>query len=222
MLKVILHILLLAVLIVFHQSIEVMGFKAGLPYTLATIIPYMLSFFAVCLIMYQVHTQFLAGRSLGLKRVVSILVLFGGCGIAFWAHPIYEGDFSHKYRNIMLSQRASDFFQPGLTMVVLPGCPYCHERLEELNLVSKTYPSLPIEIQVIHHDTISLDEYRTKSSKNITVSFFPDDHVMSSILHEGYPNFYYKATSDDSKIMNWSNDGFGKAAWDFIFEEYGI
>jgi hypothetical protein len=179
----------------------------------------MIEFFAVCLIIYQVYSQYLMSTSLSIRRLVSTLILFGGSGIAFAVNPIYEGDFSHQYRQIALAGENEDTFQHGLTMIAMPGCKFCFEKLEEMKRVKAIYPSLPMYVLVINDDELALAEYKERAEGLIQVDLFPRSTLLKSIIQDGYPNLIYKSKDTSSLLINWNNSGFGSASWDFILEE---
>jgi len=222
MIRIVLSALTLSALIFFHNSIISFGLTSGLSFTFSKILPYMLEFFAVCLIIFNVYRQYLTGTSLIVRRMVSILILFGGSGIAFAVNPIYEGDFSHQYREISLAGENADTFQHGLTMIALPGCPHCFAKLEEMKRVSKIYPSLPMYVLVINDDELAIEKYRKASEGLIQVDLFPKSTLLRKIIQGGYPNLMYKSNGSSSQLINWSNSGFGSASWDYILEKENL
>lgn len=222
MIRIALSVLTLAALIFFHNSIISFGLNIRLSFTFSKILPYMFEFFAVCLIIYNVYRQYLVGTSLTIRRMVSMLVLFGGSGIAFAINPIYEGDFSHQYREISLAGENANTFQHGLTMIALPGCPFCFEKLEEMKRVKAIYPTLPMYILVINDDELALESYREASKGMIEVDLFPKSTLLRTIIADGYPNLIYKSRGDGSQLINWNNSGFGSASWDYILEAEGL
>lgn len=222
MIRIVLSVITLALLIFFHNSIIAFGLNVRLSFTFSKILPYMLEFFAVCLIIFNVYRQYLANASLTMRRLVSIVILFGGSGIAFAVNPIYEGDFSHQYREITLAGENADTFQHGLTMIALPGCPFCFEKLEEMKMVNEIYPELPMFVLVINDDSLAMESYREASNSNIQVSLFPESTLLKSIIMGGYPNLIYKDSDGSSKLINWNNSGFGSASWDYIMESEGL
>ncbi len=222
MIRIALSVLTLAVLIIFHNSIISFGLSVRLSFTFSKILPYMLEFFAVTLIIFNVYRQYLMGTSLTIRRLVSILILFGGSGIAFAVNPIYEGDFSHQYREIALAGENAGTFKHGLTMIALPGCPFCYEKLEEMKRVSTIYPELPMFVLVINDDSLALESYREASDGMMQVDHFPKSTLLKSIIKDGYPNLIYKSKNESSTLINWSNSGFGSASWDYILEKEGL
>ena len=222
MIRIVLSVITLAALIFFHNSIISFGLNIRLSFTFSKILPYMLEFFTVCLIIFNVYRQYLMGTSLTIRRMVSILILFGGSGIAFSVNPIYEGDFSHQYREISLAGENADTFQHGLTMIALPGCPFCFQKLEEMKRVKSIYPKLSMLVLVINNDEIALEKYREASEGMIDVNLFPKSALLASIIQGGYPNLMYKSAGASSKLVNWNNSGFGSASWDYILEKEGL
>lgn len=222
MIRILLSIVTLAALIFLHDSIIALGLKIGLSFTFSKILPYMLQFFAVCMIIFNVYRQYLEGASLSLRRLVSILILFGGSGIAFAFHPIYEGDFSHQYREIRLSGQNADIFQDGLTMIALPGCGFCYEKLEEMKQVKQIYPKLQMHILVINQDELAVEEYRERSEGLLDVALFPKGTLLRNIITDGYPNLIYKSSGANNVLINWTNSGFGSASWDYVLEGEGL
>lgn len=222
MIRIALSVITLAVLIFFHNSIISAGINSGLSFTFSKILPYMLEFFAICLIIFNVYRQYLMGTTLTMRRLVSIFILFGGSGIAFAVNPIYEGDFSHEYRHITLAGENADTFQHGLTMIALPGCPFCYEKLEEMKRVSKIYPALPMYVLVVNNDELAVESYREASEGLIQVDLFPNSTMLRNIIGDGYPSMMYKSSNSSSQLINWNNSGFGSASWDFILEEEGL
>lgn len=218
--KLIIFALALALAIYFHDSILMLGLKVRLSFTLSKILPYAIEFFFVCLIVFNLYMRILSERALWMRRSVSLVVLIAGCGIAFAAHPIYEGDFNNTYQVVTLSGESGDVFQDGLTMVVLPNCPYCHARLEEMKFVSEIYPELPMYVFVVNNDTLALEDYRKNSNEKIQVEFFPSHLLMNRALNTGqYPTLFYKSSSSENELLRWFNDNFGYSAWDYVLDK---
>src|SRR5690554_7261362 len=98
-----------------------------------------------------------------MRRLVSTLILFGASGIAFAVNPIYEGDFNHEYREILLAGENADKFQHGVTMIALPGCPHCYDMLEEMKQVKAIYPALPMYVLMVNNAELAREEYEERS-----------------------------------------------------------
>lgn len=220
MLKLILYIIGFGLAVFAHDTLITAGLNLRLPFTFAKITPYVIEFLFVCLIIYEVYITFLKDKVHWIRRIVSMVILFGLCGIAFALHPIYDGDFNNKYNVIYLSGESTTAFNPGLTMVALPGCPYCHQRLEEMNFVSKIYPDLPINVYVVGKDSTVLEAYRKTAIETIHVEMFPPHLLMNKALNPGvYPTMFHQSQGNTSELKRWTNDGFGTGAWDFVIKE---
>ena len=74
-------------------------------------------------------------------------------------------------------------------MLVLPGCPFCYDRLEEMKVMKNIYPDLPIHVLVINEDTLARDSYQKSAGENIEVGFFPND-LIPILQIQGYPSMY--------------------------------
>lgn len=217
--NILLSILGLSLGILLHQQIFELGIKMRLSFTLSLIIPYAIQFFFIASITFQLYNKLLAEKPMLVRRLIGLTALLGGCGIAFAFNPIYDGDFNHTYREVVLKGNNEDTFQPGLTMLVLPGCPFCYDRLEEMKVMKNIYPDLPIYVLVINEDTLARDSYQKSAGENIEVGFFPND-LIPILQIQGYPSIYFTSKDKTQPIINWSNQGFGSAAWDYTLKQY--
>jgi len=219
--NLLLSIVGLVVSILLHKTILALGIQVKLSFTISMIIPYVIEFFFIASITFQLYNKLLSEKNMLIRRLVGLTVLLGGCGIAFAAHPIYDGDFNHTYREITLKGNSESTFKPGLTMVVLPGCPFCYERLEEMKMIQNIHPDLPIYVLVIQQDTISRNDYQEVAGEGIEVDFFPNA-LIPTLQIQGYPSMYYMQKNGEQPIINWSNQGFGSAAWDYVLKQNKI
>ena len=153
-----------------------------------------------------------------MRRLIGLGVLIIGGSIAFAIHPIYEGDFKHEYRPILFRGNSAENIHDGLTMIALPGCPYCYEKITLLNRIIELHPTKPIHIQVVNQDSLALEEYRERTDERIDVSLAQNEATLKSLTGERYPSFIY-INPNTKDGMIWNNNGFGVAAIDFILEE---
>jgi thiol-disulfide isomerase/thioredoxin len=153
-----------------------------------------------------------------IRRLLGMAVLIVGGGIAFAIHPIYEGDFKLEYKPVFFTGSSSHQLEDGLTMIVLPGCPYCYERLTDLNRLAELYPSQEIYISVVNNDSLALEEYQESANDLINVSLAKDQNALKSLIGERYPSFIYLKPGTKEGML-WNNNGFGVAAVDFILEQ---
>ena len=218
--RILISILALVAVIYYHNEIVAIGIKLRLSFTLSMILPYIIEFFFICSLLFQMYFRTLSQSSMWIRRIVALVILIGGCGIAFAIHPIYDGDFGSTYNEITLKGNHEDVFKEGLTMIVKPGCPYCHQRFGQLEFMSDIYPQLPINILVINQDTTEVEEYRKMAEdyKNIQVDFFPNV-LLETLQINAFPTLIYTKDSDSpKKLMKWTNDGFGAGAWDYVLD----
>lgn len=218
--RLVISTLALVIVIYYHKDIVAIGLKLRLPFTFSMILPYVIEFFFVCSLVFQMYFRILANRSIWLRRIVGLVILFGGSGIAFAFHPIYDGDFNNTYNKITLSGNNETVFKKGLSLVVLPHCPYCHQRYSEIKFMSDIYPKLPVNVLVAKEDTTEVEQYRKlgEEYKNIQVDFFPES-LLETLQISDYPTLIYTVDMDSPKTLKkWSNDGFGSAAWDYVLD----
>lgn len=217
MIRLLLSILGLIISIAFHKIILTFGVLSGLSFTISMIIPYIIEFFFVASITFQLYSRLLAEKPMLMRRLIGLAALLGGCGIAFAFNPIYDGDFNHEYREITLKGNNESTFKPGLTLVAMPGCPYCYDRLEEMKHIQSIHPNIAMHVLVINEDTLAVEDYQAAAGENIDVGFFPNS-LIPIIQIQGYPSLYYTSQSGEQPIINWSNNGFGSAAWDYVIK----
>lgn len=222
--RIVISTLALVVVIYYHKDIVAIGLKFRLPFTFSMILPYVIEFFFVCSLMFQIYFRVLANQSMWVRRIVALVILLGGSGIAFAFHPIYDGDFNNTYNEVTLKGSSEAVFENGLSLIVLPGCPFCHQRFGEIRFMSDIYPELPVEVMVAHKDTSELEEYKRLSEnyKNIQVKFFPDPLLKTMQIH-GFPTIVYSKDESSPKVLKkWTNDGFGSGAWDEVLNAEGL
>ena len=133
-------------------------------------------------------------------------------GIYFSIYPIYNGDFmNHHFTPEQLCAFPN---KTTLTVVVLPGCPYCHESINFMNHLIEREPKLNISYLVVAETNSPLIPFRQKLSKRISVikSTNPKDWIMMS--RGGFPCMIL---SENHKIIHaWENDDFGVRAVDEV------
>lgn len=216
--KLIFSVIGLAVAILLHKSIFTAAINMRLSFTWSMIIPYIFEFFFIVSVTFQLYTRLLAEKPILIRRLFGLGALLGGCAIAFAFNPIYDGDFNHEYREVILKGNNESVFQKGITMVTMPGCMYCYMRTEELSRMKKIYPELPIRILVINEDTLSVQDYQKEAGEGIEVDFFPNT-LIQTLKITGFPAIYYKSADENKPMINWDNRGFGSAAWDYVLKE---
>lgn len=207
-----------ALSIVFHGMIETASQNVGLSFTLSKMMPYVFQAVFLIILFIEAYRHLLNRFSHALRRIFGILILAAGGGIAFAIHPIYEGDFQHEYKPVYFSGNSIANLNEGLTMVALPGCSYCYQRVEELNRFIELYPTEEVYIQVVNQDSLALEEYQERAAATIKVSLAQSETTLKSLIGERYPSFIF-IKSDSGEGMIWNNNGFGVAAMDFVLEQ---
>ena len=218
MTRILTIVLIFALSILFHGSVEVVAQNIGLSFTLSKMMPYVFQAVFLLILFIECYRNLFMRFSNILRRLLGMAVLIVGGGIAFAVHPIYEGDFQHKYKPVFFTGNSSSKLEDGLTMIALPGCPYCYERLEDLNRFVELYPTQDVYIQVVNNDSLALEEYQERADDAITVTLSPDQNALKSLIGERYPSFIYIKPGKNEGML-WNNNGFGVAAMDFVLEQ---
>ena len=218
MTRVITLVLLFTLAIVFHGQIETASQNVGLSFTLSKMMPYVLQAVFLIILLIESYRHLLDRFSNTLRRVIGLLILAVGGGIAFAVHPISQGDFQHEYKPVYFKGNSLNDLNDGLTMIALPGCPYCYERVEDLNRFVELYPNQEVFIQVVNQDSLALEEYQERTSDAIHVSLVKNEPSVKLLIGERYPSFIF-ISSGNHQGMIWNNNGFGVAALDFILEQ---
>ncbi len=204
--------------ILFHESIETVAQNIGLSFTLSKMMPYVFQAVFLLILFIECYRNIFERFSTIIRRLLGMLVLIIGGGIAFAIHPIYEGDFKHEYKPVFFSGNSSHSLNEGLTMVVLPGCPYCYQRIADLNRLVELYPSQEVYIKVVNNDSLALEEYQERANGLINVSLAENQNALKSLIGERYPSFIY-IKEGTKEGMIWNNNGFGVAAMDFVLDK---
>lgn len=218
MTRIIIITIIFALTILFHGTIETSAQEVGLSFTLSKMMPYVFQAVFLLILFIECYRNLFIRFSTILRRLLGMLVLIVGGGIAFAVHPIYEGDFKHEYKPVFFTSSSSHQLEYGLTMIVLPGCPYCYERIEDLNRFIELHPTEQVYVKVVNNDSLALEEYQERANDLITVSLAEDQNALKSLIGERYPSFIY-LKEGTKEAMLWNNNGFGVAAMDFVLDQ---
>lgn len=209
--QLIISLLLSALTIVFHSSIEAFTLNSGLSWTMAKMLPYLLSLFSGALGFHALY-QLLKTKN----RIVGIIagVLF--MNLIFWTdfkfHPIYQGDFSNGSE--LFSSEAAILKPTSLNIFAIPGCPFCHGSIESLKAIKKRQPQLEINFVVCSLDSSSISQYEKPVDGHFKLSLLKDSTTFSQLNIYSFPTFIF--TDKTGKKYRWSNDTFGAPAKDFV------
>lgn len=130
--------------------------------------------------------------------------------VYFSIYPIYQGDFSNKH----FQPEQLEPFPRKLTLsvVVLPGCPYCHETISFMNDLISREPKLHIRYVVVSESMAPLSLFSSKLDKRISVIRVKNLKNWIIMSKGGFPCMMM---SEHGKLIYaWENDFFGVRAID--------
>ncbi len=210
--KLIPSLLLFIAFIAFHNSFENNLFELGLSWTMSGIAPYFLQFISAVLFGIQFNL-FGPLESIKRRRIISVSSVIVLCGIAFAVHPIYEGDFDNTFDEIHLASKTGEVPE-GLTMIALPGCPFCKSRVKTLNQLYARNPRKEIQVILASSDADMLSYYKKNLSAGIQALNAKNPQFYAELAQGRFPCFIYNDGTGD--IRRWAQNGFGSSALDWI------
>lgn len=205
-------LIILGAFVFYHVQIEELSVNLGLSWTFSKMIPYLLEFILVVLLGTILAQFFNGSRVLQKFIMVASVVIFSG--IAFAIHPIYEGDFANHPEELVAT---SDDIKTGLTMVALPGCPFCLERISTLNALHEQLGDLPITVVMLEGDTIAIGEYIQRLNPGIGISPALNSKLLGELTEGSYPSFFFQ--NRGAFVYRWNQVGFGTGALDWLAEQ---
>ena len=181
--------------------------ELGFSWTLAKLTPYALMVLLGFILIYTFHSR--------IQHKVKKWILISILGVLpfvvyFSIYPIYQGDFSNKH----FTPKQLERFPQKLTLsiVVLPGCPYCHETISFMNALISREPKLHIRYVVVSESMAPLSLFSSKLDKRISVIRAKNQKNWIIMAQGGFPCMMI---SEHSKIIYaWENDFFGVRAID--------
>jgi glutaredoxin len=134
-------------------------------------------------------------------------------------NPIYQGDFTDNYRTEKITSRLYELEDERLTILVLPGCPYCEEAIEQMNsLRARIGSEQEMDIIVCTADKNDLKFYKKKSKGQMNVKISKNTRALSELAEREFPSFVFRKKGKRSRV--WSNFQFGAFAKDWVEEHY--
>ena len=206
-------IVLLIAFVLMHDSLTKNSFKLGFSWTLASMIPYVVQFIAAFLVAIQLQTLVNVKKYV-YKRLVFTISLVALCGLAFGINPIYEGDFSNNQQQVTMKSNEGDVFDKGLTMVALPGCPFCFARIPLLNKLKSRNPSLKITVLIVSDSQETYDIYDSELVSTIEIAYSPHGQLIAQTTQGRFPAFFFMDRKGG--LVYWNQEGFGTLALDWI------
>lgn len=207
----IVSLLLSALTVVFHTSIEAFVLNSGFSWTVAKILPY-----SLCLAFGAIGFYSLYKLLKAKNKVIGIIAGIVLMNLIFWTdfnfHPIYQGDFSNGSEQFTSDVKV---LRPGsLSVFAIPGCPFCHGSIESLKTIKKRKPELEINFMVCSLDSTSVTQYEKPVDGNFGLILLNDSTTFSQLNIHSFPTFIF--TDKQGKKYRWSNDTFGAPAKDFV------
>lgn len=192
-----------------HDAISRELFQNGSTWTRSQLVPYLLCWVsALNVIVFGISAfkKKVVGALVG-ATLASVII-----GIDFRQHVIYQGDFSNN--SVEIQSDYHQFKKGTLSVITIPGCPFCHASIEMLKILKERQPQLDIHFLVCSSDSLALEEYVEPIQGKFDLELFEDLKEIPKIGINGFPSFVY--TDTNGKKLLWSNDGFGARARDFV------
>lgn len=187
----------------------------GLGWIVSKIIPFVLML-ALGIGLYFFTLRIFKKRWIRISLLV-LIVLPALIHLVF--NPIYQGDFADDYRAQKITSRLNELQDGRLTILVLPGCPYCEEAIEEMiALKSRIGSEQEMDIIVCTAFKDDLKFYEDESEGNMNVKISKNTIALSELAEREFPVFVFKTEGKNSRI--WSNFQFGAFAKDWVEEQY--
>lgn len=184
-------------------------FELGLSWTLSKLLPYILMVLIGGLIFYwavkrssKTWVKVFAGVFIPIPFVIYFAIV-----------PIYIGDFSNDSKSIVLSDQNSTLQKGHLSVLTIPGCPYCAEALQTMKKLKDRNENLLIDYVVCYGDSSDINWYADQAEGAVNVILTDQNEEMSKLAEGRYPTFVWV---QKDAILTWSNDAFGVRALDQI------
>lgn len=145
-----------------------------------------------------------------LRMLVVLSILISPILIYIYRYPFYTGDFfatgSKPHTTLAFPK------EKMLSIVVLPDCPFCHETIKLVELLSKRNPTLTIRYLVIGEETDSA--FNRIQSRRVIVAENSEIEKIIYLTKGVFPTFVL--SENNNVVKRWTNDEFGVVACDEI------
>ncbi len=188
----------------------------GMSWTLSKLLPY-LTLLLLGFLMARWFKRWIIFKLPYVRRIVFFGVLLLPLIAGFIVNPIYEGDFSQNGMEITDGTKLSDFRNSHLTVIAIPGCPYCMESIEKLKVLKERNPKMKLKF-VVCTKTESIAEYKDQAGVAAKVMKANNPETLSAIAGGTFPTFVL--VKDGKPVYKWSNDQFGVRALDRLENEF--
>jgi hypothetical protein len=178
-------------------------------WTLLKTLPYLI-LIALGVVLY-ILIRGLLKRNRKAFRILAVLVIPLPFFLYFIVNPIYEGDFSNNFR----SEKGvfSELKSGRLTVLTIPGCPYCYESIEDLKRIKERTGVDTIDFFVVTTHSENLDWYREEAKGQLNIQMLSPESELVALAMGTFPTFLF-AEADNVSV--WDNSGFGVRAKDWI------
>lgn len=187
----------------------------GMGWVISKIIPFVL------MLLLGIGLYFIVLKILKNKwmRVSSLVLIVLPILTYLFFNPIYQGDFTDNYRTEKITNRLYELEDERLTILVLPGCPYCEEAIEQMSsLRSRIGSEQEMDIIVCTAYKNDLKFYEEKSKGKMNVKISKNTRALSELAEREFPAFVFRKKGKRSRV--WSNFQFGAFAKDWVEEQY--
>lgn len=181
----------------------------GISWTLSKVLPFVL-FLVIGFLLFI----YIKRRSFKFAKFIAIILIPVPVLIYFVLNPIYEGDFSNNSTKV--SNKEITELNEGLTVLAIPGCPFCYESIEVLSEIKSRTETNDIRFMVISSDSTSTDWYNEKSNGRIPVGLINIESDVKTLTNGHFPTYVYY--DGEGKFTVWSNANFGVLAKDEVEE----
>jgi glutaredoxin len=187
----------------------------GLGWVISKIIPFVL------MLILGIGIYFIVLKMLKKKwmRVSSLVLIVIPILTYLVFNPIYQGDFTDNYRTEKITSRLYELEDERLTILVLPGCPYCEEAIEHMNSLKERIGSeqeMDIIVCTAYKNDLKFYEEISKGEMNVKIS--KNTRALSELTDREFPAFVFKKKGKYSRV--WSNFQFGAFAKDWVEKQY--
>lgn len=195
------------------SSIEHYFLDSGFSWTISKALPYILAILLGFIFLYLFRKRF--KKNALLKWSLRLVFLTLPFGIYFYYSPIYQGDFSNAGVEIERDSTYAELTGEKLVVIAIPGCPFCMEAMDRMELLKERVPGAVIEYRICSTDSVALDWYLKNAGEGIQITLADSVQVMSELAEHRFPSFVL-VKGDNRPLKRWSNDSFGVSALDEV------
>lgn len=198
------------------KVIEKTFIEYGMSWTLSKLLPY-ITLLLLGFLMARWFKRWIIFKLPVIRRIVFFGVLLLPLIVGFATNRIYEGDFSQAGTEITDGKKLSDFRNSHLTVIAIPGCPFCFESIAKLKILKERNPKMKIKF-VVCTKTESISEYKKEAGTAAVVMKANNPETLAEMAEGRFPTFVLVKAG--KPVYKWSNDQFGVRALDKLEDEF--